>query len=214
MGGVERIVETMGAENLPPEEEIVPAKTGGPEGRPTLINRIVAVDHAFLRTLASLTLPKPLVLPLILLVRVGDGWIWFLVAFGLWKFLPLIRLEASVLHSLLTVAISLAIYWPVKLLVRRPRPHDCGLGITPSVPPLDKFSFPSGHTMNNLAVALTVSLYLPRLLIPAILLPISMGILRILFGVHYLSDITGGALLGTLGFFLAKVIFPHLHLHL
>lgn len=213
MRSIERNVETVGTEDLHPDADAVP-NGAAHETRPNLIDRIIAVDLAFLRYLTSLTLPKAVTLPLILLVRIGDGWIWFLVAFGLWRSLPLLKLESVVLHCLLTIAISLAIYWPVKLLVRRRRPHDCGLGVTPSVPPLDKFSFPSGHTMNNLAVALTVSLYLPRLLIPAILLPISMGILRILFGVHYLSDITGGALLGTLGFFLAKAIFPHLHLHL
>jgi undecaprenyl-diphosphatase len=178
--------------------------------KPTWMERIVAFDLAFLRMLSSWTLPKALSLPLILLVRVGDGWIWLLIAFYLWISLPMLQVQSAVIHCLLTLAISLAIYWPIKLLVRRVRPHNSSLGITAMVPPLDKFSFPSGHTMNNLAVALTVSIYLPNLFIPTLILPISMGILRILFGVHYFSDIAGGAVLGTLSYFLALAIFPYL----
>lgn len=180
------------------------------EKKMTLLERIEAIDLAFLKKWNSLNLPNAITFPLIFLVRIGDGWIWFLIAFYLWKTLPIPLLQTAVVHSLLTIAISLAIYWPIKLLVRRKRPYDSGLGVTPMVPPLDKYSFPSGHTMNNLAVALTVSLYIPHLLIPAILVPITMGILRIRFGVHYLSDITGGVVLGTLSFFLAKWIFPSL----
>lgn len=179
---------------------------------PSFLDRILALDLAFLKTVSSLSLPKSVSLPLILLVRIGDGWIWFLVAFYCWRNLSMVQLQNTVLHGLLAIAISLCIYWPVKLLVRRSRPHESDLGVRPMVPPLDKFSFPSGHTMNNLAVALTVSLYLPHLLIPAIILPISLGLLRVLFGVHFLSDITGGAVLGTIAFFMAKAFFPHIHI--
>lgn len=176
-----------------------------------ILERIEALDLAFLKKWNSLVLPNFITYPLIFLVRIGDGWIWILVAFFLWRYLPRLELHAAVLHGLVTIAISLAFYWPVKLIFKRKRPYDSGLGVTPMVPPLDKYSFPSGHTMNNLAVALTVSLYLPQMLIPAILVPITMGILRIRFGVHYLSDIAGGVVLGALSFFIAKVLFPHLH---
>jgi undecaprenyl-diphosphatase len=176
------------------------------------LGKIIALDMACLKALGSLTLPKFVSLPLVLLVRIGDGWIWFIIAFYLWKSLPLMQLQTAVFHGLLAIAISLAIYWPIKLLVRRIRPHESGIGVLPRVPPLDKFSFPSGHTMNNMAVALTISLYLPHLFLPALLLPIFLGLLRVLFGVHYLSDIYGGAILGILSYFLAKVIFPFLPL--
>ncbi len=177
----------------------------------TLSRRMIALDMACLRVLSTLTLPKFVTLPLILLVRIGDGWVWFFIAFYLWKSLPMMQLQSAIFHGLVAIAVSLAIYWPIKLLVKRTRPHNTGLGIVPMVPPLDKYSFPSGHTMNNMAVALTISIYLPHILIPALLLPIFMGLLRVLFGVHYLSDITGGALLGAGSYFLAKLIFPLLH---
>lgn len=192
-------------------EPVLPAQADRASSA-TWLERIVAFDIAFIKTLSAWTLPKAISLPLILLVRVGDGWIWFLIAFYLWRTLPMLQLQSAVFHCLLTLAISLALYWPIKLIVRRVRPHNTDLGLTPLVPPLDKYSFPSGHTMNNLAVALTLSTYAPHLFIPALILPISMGMLRILFGVHFFSDITGGAILGTVCYFLSEALFPLLRL--
>lgn len=173
-----------------------------------LLHKVVATDLAFLKFLGGINLPRSVALPLIALVRIGDGWIWCLIAFYLWRVMPFLQFKLVVFHCLLAIAISLALYWPIKLMVRRPRPHDCDLGITARVPPLDKYSFPSGHTMNNLAVALTLSVYLPHVFLAALGIPILLGGLRILFGVHYLSDITGGVILGVGSFMLAKLLFP------
>jgi undecaprenyl-diphosphatase len=172
-----------------------------------LVGRVVAWDLALLRYLASRTLPRAASLPLIFLVRIGDGWIWVVVAVSLYWALPLVQVKTVVAHCLVAIAMSLSLYWPVKLLVRRTRPHESGLGITARVPPLDKFSFPSGHTMNNLAVALTLSQYVAHTTALAVGLPLVLGALRILFGVHFLSDITGGAILGAAAFLVADRVF-------
>ena len=184
----------------------VKLKSGSP------IAAVTAMDLTFLRGLGALKLPKVVSLPLIVLVRIGDGWIWCLVAFYLWWARPLIVSQSkfAVIHCMLAIGISLCLYWPIKLLIRRPRPGDSGLGVVARVPPLDKYSFPSGHTMNNLAVALTLSLYLPHLFYPALLLPLALGALRVLFGVHFLSDVIAGAVLGFVSFYLAKTAFPFL----
>jgi len=177
-------------------------------GFAALTGRINAVDAAFFRLLGGIALPKAVAWPLILLVRVGDGWIWCLIAALLWYALPFADLERVVLHCVLAIGVSLSIYFPIKFLGRRPRPYDNGWDVKPMVPPLDKYSFPSGHTMNNLAVALTLSLYYPALFWPAICFPILLGTLRVLFGVHYLSDIVGGSALGACAFAVAKALFP------
>jgi undecaprenyl-diphosphatase len=173
----------------------------------SFLAKIVALDRACLRTFHSIPLPKMVSWMLIALVRIGDGWIWTLIALYLWLVLPLPQLKLVVLHCLVALGISLALYWPVKLLVRRARPFDAGLEVVPKVPPLDKYSFPSGHTMNNMAVALTLGLYFPHIMLLALFIPMALGVLRILFGVHFLSDIGAGALLGGLSFFLAKLLF-------
>ena len=174
----------------------------------TLAGRVQALDLAFFRLLAAINLPRAVTLPLILLVRSGDGWIWAVIAGALWYLLPVPEVERVVLHCALAFAVSLAIYFPIKFGLRRLRPFDYGWDVKPQVPPLDKYSFPSGHTMNNLAVALTLASYFPALSLPAIGIPILLGALRVLFGVHYLSDIFGGSLLGAFAFVLAKALFP------
>jgi undecaprenyl-diphosphatase len=144
----------------------------------------------------------------VVVVRIGDGYLWGLIALWLWLALPFAEVRTVVVHCLAAIAVSLCIYFPIKFSLKRPRPFDSGMDVKPSVPPLDKYSFPSGHTMNNLAVALTLAQHIPGLRLSAILLPIALGLLRILFGVHFLSDILGGALLGAMAFFLANGVFP------
>ena len=181
-------------------------RTGGAWA--SLRARALAFDIAAFRIFASLSLPKAVSLPLILLVRVGDGWMWAIVAFALCMSRPLAQVGHIVLHGLIAIGISLAFYLPIKRLSKRPRPHESGLGIVPLVPPLDKYSFPSGHTMNNLAVALVLALYFPAWTIPTLAFPLLLGTLRVFFGVHYLSDILGGGILGICAFSLAKAVFP------
>lgn len=65
---------------------------------------------------------------------------------------------------------------------------------------MDQFSFPSGHTMNNLAVATTVMLALPNYYWFLFLLPLSWGLLRVVFGLHWLSDVIFGIIFGLLCF--------------
>lgn len=179
----------------------VPAAAG-------FLGRVVAWDLAFFRLLATQKPSKMVTLPLVFLVRIGDGYIWAFIAMYLWWAVPFKDLEDVILQCCFAIAISLCIYAPVKILTKRRRPYDSGLDVTPLVPPLDKYSFPSGHTMNNLAVSLTLAYHFPGLLVPSILLPVFLGLLRVFFGVHYLSDIVGGVVLGATAYFLSSAVFP------
>lgn len=139
--------------------------------------------------------------------RLGDGYVWALVA--LYIFLVLERsLALEILYrSLLAGAVSLLLYWAVKLTVRRRRPCNAVPGVHAEVPPLDKYSFPSGHTMNNLAAGFMVFSLLPQVGWIVILMPITWGLLRIYYGVHWLSDIVVGIVLGYLAFWLGDLLW-------
>jgi len=173
-------------------------------------NRIAAWEHAFVRRLHRVPLPRSLNRLLILFVRVGDGWGWAVIAAVLFALVPWMRFKFIVGQALLAVAISLPIYWAFKFIFRRQRPYKAVEGISARVPPLDRYSFPSGHTMNNLAVAMTLALNIPHLWPLAVAIPLSLGLLRIFFGVHFLTDIVAGALLGAMSAISAHCLYPHL----
>jgi undecaprenyl-diphosphatase len=75
------------------------------------------------------------------------------------------------------------------------------------VRPPDRFSFPSGHTMVAFSVGTVIALHFP-LLAPALgVVALGIAVSRVVLGLHYLSDVVVGALLGTLFGFTAYMVF-------
>jgi len=62
--------------------------------------------------------------------------------------------------------------------------------------PPDQFSFPSGHTITAFAMASSLGVYYPALLPGLLFCAASIALSRILLGMHFLSDVIAGALLG------------------
>lgn len=182
--------------------------TGGGDTRRSRGRRLRIWDQVVVRRWQRLALPEGLQRWMVIFVRVGDGWGWAMVAGALAWILPWARFKLLLGQSLFAVAISLPVYWGIKLGFRRARPFASTQRIAPRVPPLDKYSFPSGHTMNNLAVAMTLAMHIPWLWPLALAIPLSLGLLRVLFGVHFLTDILAGALLGVLSSLSAHWLFP------
>jgi undecaprenyl-diphosphatase len=69
------------------------------------------------------------------------------------------------------------------------------------------FSFPSSHAANSMAVAIFTSFYLKKFSIFLIVFSLLIGYSRIHVGVHYLSDISVGFIVGAICAFFVKYLF-------
>ena len=135
---------------------------------------------------------------LVTFVRSGDGWGWVLLSLFMFLLLPAERVLFLIGQAFVSLSLSLPLYWFLKATIRRARPFVLFKSVAARVPPLDTYSFPSGHTMNNMAIASAMAFHIPWLWPIALVMPLSLGLLRVLYGVHFVSDIVGGAVIGLL----------------
>lgn len=88
------------------------------------------------------------------------------------------------------------LYFLLKNILKRNRPQQTIPGFKSVIQPSDQFSFPSGHTSAAFFFMGVISFFYPVLVIPFLLWAITVGVSRVMLGVHFPSDIAAGALLG------------------
>jgi undecaprenyl-diphosphatase len=123
--------------------------------------------------------------------HLGDSGIWIAagVAFLVWGDSAM-RLAAWLV--LLSNIVALSIAGVIKGATRRARPFDRPWFYFPR----DRYSFPSGHSVRMGAIAIVVAALYPQLALPSFALALLVAACRVLVGVHYLTDVTVGLLLG------------------
>jgi undecaprenyl-diphosphatase len=128
--------------------------------------------------------------------RLGDGIFWYTLA----AFLPYLHGKhgvAQVFHILITGLLVLGTYKFLKTKLVRERPFiSCDI-IKQAAPALDKYSFPSGHTMHAFSFAILFSYYLPELASAVWGFAGLVAMSRVILGLHYPTDVAAGALLGS-----------------
>ena len=134
---------------------------------------------------------------MIFITKLGDaGIIW--IATGVFFLVQKRTRRGGFVVLMCLLAAYLINDWGLKLLVARPRPYATIDGLSILVEPLSSYSFPSGHANSSFAAALALTLVFGKkgliAYIPAVLIAFS----RCYVGVHYPSDVFGGALVGTL----------------
>ena len=138
--------------------------------------------------------------------RAGDGWLWYAIGLAILLFGGSERfavLSAAGISALLSV---LLFQW-LKRFTGRRRPCEIEPHRWATLLPPDQFSFPSGHTMTAFAVAVSLALSYPSVTIGLLFCAFSIAASRILLGMHFLSDVLAGALIGALIGFLGYAAF-------
>ncbi len=129
------------------------------------------------------------------LAHSGDSWFWLLGLAILW-WLGSDYWKSRALTLVVAILLTAVVVFVVKLLVRRRRPEgEWGKFYRQT----DPHSFPSGHAVRAVMLAV-IMLGLGPLWLGLVLLvwaPL-VGLARVAMGVHYLSDVLAGMLLGLL----------------
>lgn len=127
--------------------------------------------------------------------RIGDGVVWYVLV----ALLPLVY-GAAALRAAIVMAITgiagVLIYKLLKHTLVRERPFIRHPGITQAMPPLDRYSFPSGHTLHAVAFTWLAVANFPELGWVLIPLAALIAASRVVLGLHYPSDVVAGAAIG------------------
>lgn len=113
-----------------------------------------------------------------------------------------------VLQSLVTAGVGIGVYKLLKMRLVRERPFITHGEIVCKTAPLDRYSFPSGHTLHAVSFAILYSSHVPAML--WILAPFALLVAasRIILGLHYPSDVVAGAAIGAGIAAVSVAIFP------
>jgi len=129
--------------------------------------------------------------------RLGDGIFWYV----LMLFLLLSNEQDSLTHVLQMIVAGLTgttLYKWLKRKTLRPRPYEVNSDIWLTGTPLDRFSFPSGHTLHAVTFTTVIGFYYPALMLAVFPFTLLVALSRVVLGLHYPTDVLVGALIGFL----------------
>jgi undecaprenyl-diphosphatase len=160
-----------------------------------MLEFIAARDHRLMRKVNRWSAPKWLRIWMICATRGGDGWLWYAMGAVILLFGGPNRFVATG-AAFLSGSLGSVLFLSLKRLTGRKRPSHYEPHCWAKLLPPDQFSFPSGHTITAFAVAIPLCHFYPALMVGLMFCAISVAISRILLGMHFLSDVVAGGILG------------------
>ena len=172
-----------------------------------LFRRVDAIEHAWCLRL-NRGCSRPAVRDIFAAIsKLGDGSFWYVLI----VLLPVVYGEAALYPAVrmaIVGVVGVALYKYLKSRLVRERPYISLAGITAGTRALDRYSFPSGHTLHAVSfttLAVTSFPELAWLLVPfAALIAAS----RVVLGLHYPSDVAAGAIIGAALAVLSMLLMP------
>jgi undecaprenyl-diphosphatase len=154
-------------------------------------------DQNLMRRIHRWPAPRWIRIWMICATRGGDGWLWYGMGLIILLFGGPNRFQA-VGAAALAAAVGIALFLRLKKATGRKRPVALEPHVWATLLPPDQFSFPSGHTITAFTVAISLSMFYPSLTVGLLFCAVSVAASRILLGMHFLSDVLAGALIGTM----------------
>jgi len=123
----------------------------------------------------------------------GDGKFWY----GLMLVMPAVydSWQASI-QMAATGAVGVMLYKLIKKRAVRERPFITHATISCAAAPLDRYSFPSGHTLHAVAFSWIAVSHHPEMAAILFSFTVLIALSRVVLGLHYPTDVAAGALLG------------------
>lgn len=153
-------------------------------------------DYSLMRRVHRWPAPRWIRFWMIASTRAGDGWLWYALAVVFLAFGGRNRF-AAVGAATLAAAAGILVFQVLKRVTGRQRPCAIEPHCWATLLPPDHFSFPSGHTITAFAIALAVTAFYPSLAAAMLFCAVSIALSRIVLGMHFLSDVVAGALIGS-----------------
>lgn len=138
---------------------------------------------------------QALVRVLVVVSRLGDGLFWYVVI-GALAFLGGTQERDVAMQMVLAGALNLPLYFWLKHSIGRPRPFVQCPDIRACARALDKFSFPSGHTLHAFTFLVICTWYYPATAVALVPTVALIAVSRVALGLHFPSDVAAGAVLG------------------
>jgi undecaprenyl-diphosphatase len=172
----------------------------------SVVQLLEAQDHRLMRRVNRWRPPRWLRMWMIAATRGGDGWLWYAMGLVVALFGGSERFRALAAAAT-AVGSGIALFLRLKQAFGRKRPCSLEPHCWATLLPPDQFSFPSGHTITACAVTAALGAYYPAMLPGLCFCAASVALSRILLGMHFLSDVIVGALIGGLLGYISAAAF-------
>jgi len=160
-----------------------------------MLEFIAARDHRLMHRVHRWRPPRWFRLWMIYATRGGDGWLWYAVT-ALIVILGGATRYAAVAAAWSACGAGAILFLIIKRKAGRKRPFTFVPHCWATLLPPDQFSFPSGHTITAFAFSFAVGSFYPHLFGVLLFGAMSVATSRVVLGMHFLSDVLVGAMVG------------------